>query len=611
MSRHNFGRYPSVVFTSDDDDDDNNNSNNRNQADLLDVQVFTPMSQLPSEPRHQAPLQHTTTTTTTTTVGTTNELQRSPMLISTTSPRQRASKRRAASATPIRRTNKDIEIIDLVTPPKMESIASRFNYTIRRLTLYNQIRRSILPTFPTMAYTHEPNLLLANVSIKLLSTEELVRRQPGLYPCPFQIINSNPTTSSFMINCYNTYFNSILSRFKMDLSILDHNYDRLNYFIELFCASRRRLLGTIKCAEDLVDLSDDEKPQLLEFYLQMDVDLFYMKTCSYSDARPRSFNEGIFCLDPPQCLYAMSKCGHCDLCTSFHHTDHDHVCQQQSPVLFDNYNRHRFVNGYESILNCPVNCNTKNFIYVLTCLCGNFDYICETKFTLSQRLKDHRTFANRLIRKLLIGKENLKNNQLTHHYASSSSLSAAAPLPTPASNSNKEKMLLYQHLMQCSTVIQLFLDKNPSYWPFLPMTIAEANQDNTIYQQMRARKTTPANMFQFCQGVSTRNFLNNIPRPPAGYKFSNRQVEKQIKFFQMNKIDELFDDQVNIYHAGTIAVVLPSTFDLFHHIVHSLFVTHTEAKLNILGHVFDHPSNHSVRHGLWCSNLVRTSNFLS
>ena len=76
MSRHNFERYPSVVFTSDVDDDDNNNSNNRNQTDLFDVQFFTPMSQLPSEPRHQAPLQHTTTGATT--IGTTNELQRTP-----------------------------------------------------------------------------------------------------------------------------------------------------------------------------------------------------------------------------------------------------------------------------------------------------------------------------------------------------------------------------------------------------------------------------------------------------------------------------------------------------------------------------------------------------
>ena len=254
--------------------------------------------------------------------------------------------------------------------------------------------------------------------------------------------------------------------------------------------------------------------------------------------------------------------------TSFNHTDHDHVCQQKSPVLFDNYNRHRFVNGYESIINCPVNCNAKNFIYALTCLCGNFDYICETKFILGQRLKDHRTFANRLIRKLLVGKENLKNNQLTHHHASSSSLlSAAAPLAASASNSNKEKMLLYQHSIQCSTVIQLFLDKNRSYWHFVPMTIAEANQDNAIYQPMQARITTmatiPANMFHFCQAVSTRNFLNNIPKPSPGYKFSNRQIEKQIKYFQMNKINEPFDDQINIYHTEIIAVLPSNTSDLF------------------------------------------------
>ena len=77
----------------------------------------------------------------------------------------------------------------------------------------------------------------------------------------------------------------------------------------------------------------------------------------------------------------------------------------------------------------------------------------------------------------------------------------------------------------------------------------------------------------------------------------------------MNKINERFDDQVNIYHAEIIAVLPPNTSDLFRHIVHSLFAAHTEARLNILGHVFDHPSNRSVRHGLWCSNLVRTPNF--
>ncbi|CAF1386692.1 unnamed protein product [Rotaria sordida] len=63
------------------------------------------------------------------------------------------------------------------------------------------------------------------------------------------------------------------------------------------------------------------------------------------------------------------------------------------------YERHRFVNGYESILNCPATCDTKNYIYVLTCVCGQFEFISETKFALDVRLRGHRfigKFSKRL-----------------------------------------------------------------------------------------------------------------------------------------------------------------------------------------------------------------------
>ncbi|CAF0943435.1 unnamed protein product [Rotaria sordida] len=133
-------------------------------------------------------------------------------------------------------------------------------------------RRSILPTFPTLIYNHDPDLLLANVPLSLLSTEELARRQPGLYPNPFKIINPNPTTASLMVKYYNKHFLPILARFRIDLSILDHSYDHLYNFMKLFRASRRRILTANKCVEDLVDLSVEEVLQLFEFYLQMDVD---------------------------------------------------------------------------------------------------------------------------------------------------------------------------------------------------------------------------------------------------------------------------------------------------------------------------------------------------
>ncbi|CAF2056892.1 unnamed protein product [Rotaria magnacalcarata] len=575
MSRRNLQRFPSLVFDLHDDDDDDHfdhDQTNDSHHSSIDVQYSTPRAS--SQPKIQS--QNITST-----IVTTNQLLASAAVgLSTPSPRRPAIKRRAHSVTPSRKTNQDIAVIDLITPPKPFMTTTRTiqpNYMIRTLSIYNQRRRSILPTFPSMTYTHEPDLLLANIPLDVLSTQELTHRQPSLYPASFQIRNPHPPAGSFMMTQYQKYFIPILERFKMDTSILDHNYFRLHEFMNLFRSSRLRQLGQKKSAEDLLPLGDTEIPQLFEFYLQMDVDLFYMKTCSYHGAQPRSIHEGIFCLETPQCLYTMSKCNQCELCIPTDNT---------LSALFDNYNRHRFVNGYESILNCPVDCNTKNFIYVLTCACHEFDYICETKFSLGRRLQDHRQIANNLIRKLLFGKENFKTIPLNKELASIIS--------------NKGTMQLYQHTSQCSKAIQLLLDENPTYWPFVPKTTIEVNQDDAHYHRMHATTTDKS---RFNQNESTTRFLNNIPVPPHGFKFSQRQIEQQIQFFQTNKLLEPFHDQVNIYNGTIIAVLPPNTTDLFRRMVHSLFVTHTEAKLNTLGHLFSLPQYHTIRNGLWCANL--------
>lgn len=580
MSQRNLERFPSVVFAFHDDADVNDDDNNRNDHvqtnddnHTISTQYFTPMA-VASQVKTQS--QNITSTVTTT-----NQLLVSPVRISTPSPRRPAIKRRAQSVTPSSgTTQQDIEIINLITPPKASTLTvttTQRNYTIRTMTIYNQRRRSILPTFPSTMpyYNHEHDLLLANVPMNLLSTQELACRQPNFYPAPFTIINPRPISGSIMMKEYNKYFSSILERFKLDLSILDHNYFRLYHFMHLFCSSRIRQIGQEKCQDDLYPLADVEIPQLFEFYLQMDVDLFYMKTCSYRGAQPRSIHEGIFCLEPPQCLYAMSKCNQCELCTPLN--------SNVSSVLFEHFSKHRFVNGYESILNCPVDCNTKNFIYVLTCPCNQFDYICETKFTLGRRLQDHHQLVNNLICKLILGKENFKtlpfNKEVTSLLL------------------RKETMQLYQHTSQCSIAIQLFLDANPSYWPFIPMTTAEANQATT-------------DIFYTNRNESLTKFLNNIPVPPHGFKFSKRQIEQQSQWFQKNQMVTSINDHVNIYQAAIIAVLPPNTSDLLRHMVHALFVTHTEAKLNTLGHVFDFPEYHTIRTGVWCANLKRPPNFV-
>ncbi|CAF1526958.1 unnamed protein product [Rotaria sordida] len=163
-------------------------------------------------------------------------------------------------------------------------------------------------------------------------------------------------------------------------------------------------------------------------------------------------------------------------------------------------------------------------------------------------------------------------------------------------------MLLYQHTIQCSQAIQMFLDKNQSYWAFVPMTYEKAHKENLAYRT--TMYTTATTHFQLTQDPTIQNRLAHIPQPPPGYKFSKRQIETQVEFFKKNLINEQFVDDIYVYNAKIIAVMPPNTSDLFRRIVHSLFVTHTETKLNALGHIFTNPDSVNIRNGIWCANLI-------
>lgn len=490
-------------------------------------------------------------------------------------------------------TTREIEIIDLVTPTKASNSFFEPDYIPRTLHFYNRHRLSILPMFPSASSNDTKNdannttlnLLLTNVAPIELSRSELIHRQPGQYPCIFTMTDPKSfNTSSLMYNYYQNYFLSISDRLNVDISVLDHNYARLQAFLELFRQRRAQMLHANKRLEDTFYLHDCELPQLLEFYLQMDVDLFYMKTCSFRNAQPRSKIEGIFCSKIPECHYKMTPCGQCSLCQ----TSVDMRYRQQAPVLFNRREKHRFVNGYESILNCPVTCNTRNIIYVLTCLCGQYDYISETSYTLASRLEYHYQIASYAICKLLLGEKNMK--RLSTYQESGLSM-------------NKENMLLYQHPKQCSATIQAFLDVNQHFWPFVPMKNDEVDADNAHYQRMHTTTT----MLNSPQDATVQKYLNDLPKAPDGYTFSIRQIQKQIDFFRKNFAHTKIFTQVPLYNATIIAVLPLDTSDLFRQIVHSLFVTHTEAKLNTLGHLFnlDTKTNTNLKPDIWCANLVR------
>ena len=434
-----------------------------------------------------------------------------------------------------------------------------------------------------MIHDNNPRLLLGNVSTNKSSPTEAARRQPGQFKSSFTITEYSTSVASFMIKQYDMHFVPLLERLQVDSVILDHNYTRQENFLRLFRAARMRTLSSNSLAGNKLYLNETEYAPLLEFYLQMDIDMFYMRTCSFRDARPRSNTEGLFCSKAPEGQYTMQPCGRCNLCSATITTTATN-CPQQGYVQLNAYEKHQFANGYQPILNCPATCSSKNIIYALTCLCGRFDYISEARYQLAVRSEGHRKMVMTLLQKFLIGDRNCR--RLSTDEANDSAL-------------NNDNMALYQHIRQCSAAIQLFLDSNPNYWRFVPMSIGEAEQEDINHRNF-AFNTAIQN-----QDKNLMKWLDNTPKPAPNFRFSNRQIAKQVEFYKLKLGNNPINDRAYPYNAKIIALLPLNTSDLFRQIVHSLFVTHTEAKLNTLGHIFDSNFNVSVTFGTWCASLVR------
>ena len=145
----------------------------------------------------------------------------------------------------------------------------------------------------------------------------------------------------------------------------------------------------------------------LEFYLQMDVDCFYLKTCSFRGSKPRTLDyishteyEGIFCVDSPEACYGMKRCNK-KKCLFCHLPNRTH--RYEPALKFTDKQIHTFVNQYHCILNCDVTCSSSNVIYTLTCPCQQYDYIGRTSGAFYKRLTYHRLQYARIIRDFLLG----------------------------------------------------------------------------------------------------------------------------------------------------------------------------------------------------------------
>ncbi|CAF2972192.1 unnamed protein product [Rotaria sp. Silwood2] len=471
------------------------------------------------------------------------------------------------------------------------------NYIPLTLKEHNKDRCAYLPTFPYLnsCKPNEIPLLLANVSTSILGPNDLTRRYATCYEGPFIPIILSDQMNSYMYDCFKRDFNDLIERLKINPAIIDFNLGRLRRIVERFqllqmVFSRRFTQWNknnipvyaqhdINFPNNLLKLNEIELKIGLEFFLQIDVDLFYMKTCTFLNAWPRSLDEGVFCKSHlPLVRYSFQACEKIS-CT---------LCESPSTIIqSDSCRTHRFLNGYYAILNCPVTCQTKNIIYTLTCPCGEYDFIGSTSSHILEVIESIRENGNQYMHETLIS----ANSPFGSHQDTNNFL-----------HNQKEFIRLYQHSARCAKVIQLFLNVNPDYDCFIPMTYEQAIVDD----RNKIIELSPVSDFSDL-------FIQHVPIPPKGYMFSNYQQEKQRKFFEklhfIKSHDEKLFTPVDFYNFSVIAVLPENCSTLLRQTLECLFATHAETKLNMfnLRTKDTHELYAFPYHRVWCENIIRSS----
>ncbi|CAF2260402.1 unnamed protein product [Rotaria magnacalcarata] len=243
----------------------------------------------------------------------------------------------------------------------------------------NLTRYFYLPIFPPktsmIKLGANGDLLLANVPNSRLALNEQLQRQQATNLSDTSILNNmDDSREPFCLSAMDA--KELSTRLQVNESIVTCNANRLRVICDRLIESheyfRRKVLARKDVALNEPTLNSKQMSLILEFFLQIDVDVFYMKTCRFRDAEPCPSIPGLFCNDEsPKARYSMVPCGttNCPCCHSI-----------------ENSSSHRFVNGYTTYLNCPATCTTSNIVFVMTCPCGQYEFIDSTSGSLTDAL---------------------------------------------------------------------------------------------------------------------------------------------------------------------------------------------------------------------------------
>ncbi|CAF1450890.1 unnamed protein product [Adineta steineri] len=484
----------------------------------------------------------------------------------------------------------------LTLPTTAQSLAYG-QHEYRPRTLNKSIdkgRQAILPAFPPRTTllsndTHinedEVDFLLCNVPKQLLTREQYERRQMNAYVHSFELLTSDAIEKhenypSYMLTMYKNLYVQLSKKWSIDKTLLDCNLGRLQK-----CAMMKGFY-----------FSYPDLPFVLEFFLQMDVDVFHLKTCTFRRGQPRVFIdthgqqsfEGIFTIDEQSIegRYGLRPC----------HQNNCLCCQNQlGTIQFNPKQIHTFLNQYQAILNCPVVCSTSNIIYALTCVCGQKDYVAHTNLSFVDCLAYHRRETIRTVCEFLFGEINVE---------------LLDRIPKSEETKTNDENWLYRHSTRCSAVLELFLNNNPSYWCFVPVPMkleirSRIHTPSPPPQPLPAAAAAPPYTLQRQEELVQR-LVDNVPKPLGYHEFTPAHVSEQKQFFKYCKDRHPITMNHVRFHQATIVAVLPvQSSALVRKFIESLFITHAECQLNRNGRLINQyfHQDYSVR-GQWYRGLT-------
>ncbi|CAF2129272.1 unnamed protein product [Rotaria magnacalcarata] len=456
--------------------------------------------------------------------------------------------------------------------------------------ILDSVLQSIVPIFSQFSNTNEFYPLLANLPNRHLSDEEKHRRKSNRFhskEIDIPIFNENE-----MIQPVRQLLDIYALKWNLNKTILVLNLNRL------FSLLRRLTLKDFifEHEKNSYQWTIEDWFIVLEFYLQMDASCFFMKTCTFRQANPRSNIEGLFSFDPPEANYGMRRCRdiNCLVC----YERFDLTYRFEPTIQFSDRQCHRFVNDYQVYLNCDVTCATSNIIYALTCPCHQYDFIGRCIKPFRDRMWQHRLIGSRLMSHFLLGLTVTNRLEVDR-------------VPTLFNILSPTHSKIYQHSTTCPIAIGVYLKCQPDYWCLVPMTkeqamIDDANITSTEknllyeYQASTTRETETTTLSEYIRPMTLiRWCVDHLPQPPTNYQFSFRQKIEQYTFFR-NRIDRITTPFLDLYNGAIVIAVPETSSEAVRHLIQALLVVYAKPKLVVTTTTTDDTSNDDI----WCRSLI-------